>query len=164
MMIFLILLLVAISLFLIIFVLIQSDKGGGLAGSLGGMGGGSNLFGGSGAGNVLTKITTGLAIAYMVLCVAIFYISRDIQSTGKVSSELRKRAMDRKEVMPSAALDYSQEAPSSAVPSEDPFGLGQGPQPSQKAAPPQGNVHPSQTPAPPAQEPVDMFDGVQEGK
>ena len=67
---------------LVTVVLLQSGKGGGL----GGIGGGASqqVFGGAGAGNILTKITTALAVTFMVLSVALSVIS----SSGE-------RALDR---------------------------------------------------------------------
>jgi preprotein translocase subunit SecG len=51
---------------LILVVLLQSGKGGGLAGAFGGMGGaGQTLFGGRGAATFLSKATTVLGIAFM---------------------------------------------------------------------------------------------------
>ncbi len=55
-----------ICLVLILVVLLQSGKGGGLAGAFGGMGGaGQTLFGGRGAATFLSKATTVLGIAFM---------------------------------------------------------------------------------------------------
>src|SRR5207253_9212160 len=51
--------------FLILLVLIQRGKGGGLAGAFGGVGG-SSAFG-SRAGDTFTKITIGVAAAWIVL-------------------------------------------------------------------------------------------------
>jgi len=62
------------SLFLIVLVLLQRGRGGGLAGALGGMGGQSAF--GSKAGDVFTRITSGVAIVWIVLCVgALKYFS-----------------------------------------------------------------------------------------
>lgn len=55
------------SLFLIVLILLQRGRGGGLAGALGGMGGQSAF--GSKAGDVFTRITSGAAIVWIVLCV-----------------------------------------------------------------------------------------------
>ncbi|MEN6450673.1 MAG: preprotein translocase subunit SecG [Thermoguttaceae bacterium] len=63
----LIVLLIITAAFLIILVLIQRGKGGGLAGALGGMGGQSAF--GTKAGDLFTKITVGVAIVWIVLCV-----------------------------------------------------------------------------------------------
>jgi len=56
------------ALFLILLVLVQRGRGGGLAGALGGMGG-SSAFGAK-AGDVFTKITIGAATVWILLCIA----------------------------------------------------------------------------------------------
>jgi len=60
-------LLVGTSLFLILLVLIQRGRGGGLAGALGGMGGQSAF--GTKAGDLFTKITIGVATFWILLCI-----------------------------------------------------------------------------------------------
>jgi preprotein translocase subunit SecG len=60
-------LLVATSIFLILLVLIQRGRGGGLAGALGGMGGQSAF--GTKAGDLFTKITIGVATFWILLCI-----------------------------------------------------------------------------------------------
>ena len=62
---FLNLVIVILTLFLIILILIQRGKGGGLAGAFGGMGG-SSAFGAR-TGDVFTKVTVGVAIAWILL-------------------------------------------------------------------------------------------------
>ena len=59
--------LVATSVFLILLVLIQRGRGGGLAGALGGMGGQSAF--GTKAGDLFTKITIGVATFWILLCI-----------------------------------------------------------------------------------------------
>lgn len=54
------------ALFLILLVLVQRGKGGGLAGAFGGMGGQSAF--GTKAGDTFTKITVVLAAAWIILC------------------------------------------------------------------------------------------------
>ena len=61
------LLLVLSSLFLILLVLIQRGRGGGLAGAFGGAGGQSAF--GTKAGDVFTKITIGVAAFSILLCI-----------------------------------------------------------------------------------------------
>ena len=56
------------SLFLIVLVLIQQGRGGGLAGAFGGMGGQSAF--GTKAGDLFTKITIVAAAVWILLCVA----------------------------------------------------------------------------------------------
>lgn len=55
------------ALFLILLVLIQRGRGGGLAGAFGGMGGQSAF--GTKAGDVFTKITVAVAAFWIVLCI-----------------------------------------------------------------------------------------------
>jgi len=55
------------SLFLILLVLIQRGRGGGLAGAFGGMGGQSAF--GTKAGDIFTRITVGVAGFWIVLCI-----------------------------------------------------------------------------------------------
>lgn len=59
--------LVLTALFLILLVLIQRGRGGGLAGAFGGMGGQSAF--GTKAGDVFTKITVGVAGFWILLCI-----------------------------------------------------------------------------------------------
>jgi preprotein translocase subunit SecG len=64
------------ALFLIVLILLQRGRGGGLAGALGGMGGQSAF--GTKAGDVFTKITSGLAIFWILLCVvAVKYMGNE---------------------------------------------------------------------------------------
>ena len=56
------------SVFLILLVLVQRGRGGGLAGAFGGMGGQSAF--GTKAGDLFTRITMGVAGFWIVLCVA----------------------------------------------------------------------------------------------
>ena len=60
------------SIFLIILVLIQRGRSGGLAGALGGMGGQSAF--GAKAGDKFTRFTVIVAGAWILICVTLFYI------------------------------------------------------------------------------------------
>jgi preprotein translocase subunit SecG len=67
--------------FLIVLVLIQRGKGGGLAGALGGMGGQSAF--GTKAGDLFTKITIGVAGFWILLCVvSVFVLGRPQSQFG----------------------------------------------------------------------------------
>ena len=59
---------IVISVALVLVVLMQSSKGGGLAGAFGGGGGMTAAFGGRGAGTFLSKVTTVLAVLFMFSC------------------------------------------------------------------------------------------------
>jgi preprotein translocase subunit SecG len=58
-------------LFLIVVVLLQTGKGADMGAAFGG--GSQTLFGAGGAGNLLTKLTTGTAIAFMVTSLILSY-------------------------------------------------------------------------------------------
>jgi preprotein translocase subunit SecG len=55
------------AIFMILLILVQRGKGGGLAGAFGGMGGQSAF--GTKAGDTFTRITIGVAFFWIVLCV-----------------------------------------------------------------------------------------------
>lgn len=65
---FLVIIHILVCLLLTIAILMQSSKGGGLAGAFGGQGGGNlgAVFGGRGAGDFLSKLTIVLAIVFML--------------------------------------------------------------------------------------------------
>ncbi|MCG8564653.1 MAG: preprotein translocase subunit SecG [Desulfobacterales bacterium] len=60
--------------FLILVVLLQSGKGAGMGVAIGG-GAGQALFGASGPATILTKITTAIAIIFMVTSLSLAYMS-----------------------------------------------------------------------------------------
>lgn len=66
---------VIIAVSLILVVLMQSSKGEGLAGSAFGGGLSGAVFGGRGAATFLSKATSALAIAFMVMCIILAYMS-----------------------------------------------------------------------------------------
>jgi len=76
--------LLLLSLFLILLVLIQRGKGGGLAGAFGGVGG-SSAFG-SRAGDMFTRITIGVAAAWIILTMV------EVRLVRKSSQELTQGA------------------------------------------------------------------------
>ena len=58
--------------FLILVVLLQQGKGGGLS-AMGG--GGAQVFGGSGAGNFMTRLTASCAAVFMMTSLSLAYLS-----------------------------------------------------------------------------------------
>jgi preprotein translocase subunit SecG len=69
------------SLFLVLLVLVQRGRGGGIAGALGGAGGQSAF--GTKAGDLFTRITVGVAIVWIMLCCgAIYFLKTAAFSTG----------------------------------------------------------------------------------
>jgi len=65
---------VMVGFFLILVVLLQAGKGAAMGASLGGAGS-QAMFGSSGAGNFLTKLTTGAAIIFMATSLSLAVIS-----------------------------------------------------------------------------------------
>ena len=76
---------------LIVVVLLQSGKGGGLAGAFGGSGGVGAVFGGQSAATFLTKATRYLAIVFMVSSLTLAMLSRGRAGSGTVTEALRQR-------------------------------------------------------------------------
>ena len=64
---------VIVCIFLIAVVLLQRGKGAQVGAVFGG-GGGATMFGGRGAGNFLTKLTTGAAVVFMLTSLSLAYL------------------------------------------------------------------------------------------
>ena len=71
---FLLVLHVMVCLVLILVVLLQRGKGSDMGAALGG-GGSNTVFGGRGAGNFLTKLTTGAAVGFMLTSLSLSYLT-----------------------------------------------------------------------------------------
>jgi preprotein translocase subunit SecG len=83
---------VFICFFLILLVLVQNDKGGGLAGAFGGMGGGA-AFSGASAATIITKITQGTAIVSFIVILLLNALSVKKSGTREVKSELKSSSL-----------------------------------------------------------------------
>jgi preprotein translocase subunit SecG len=94
---FLILLHVVVSIALIVAVLLQSGKGGGLAGTFGGSGVTGGVFGGRGAAPFLVKATTVFAVLFMLTAISLNFVN---PSTGTGKSVL-ERTMTGNKAAPS---------------------------------------------------------------
>ncbi len=82
---------ILISLSLVIVVLLQSGKGGGLAGAFGGAGGVGAVFGGQTAASFLTKATRYLAIGFMLTSLTMAFVVRGRTIGGAVQEGLESR-------------------------------------------------------------------------
>jgi preprotein translocase subunit SecG len=82
---------VFICLFLIVVVLLQAGKGGGMGIAFGG-GGSQTVFGSSGAGNFLTRLTAGFAVAFFVNSLVLAYLSSQSDSKRLQSLSAQKAA------------------------------------------------------------------------
>ncbi len=88
---------VIISIFLIIVVLMQASKGGGLAGTFGGANIGA-VFGVRRTADFLSKLTTALAVAFLLLSLAINYFLPG--RTGSTESIIQRGASQQQSVPP----------------------------------------------------------------
>ena len=93
-------------LFLIVVVLLQTGKGADMGAVFGG--GSQTLFGSSGAGNFLTKLTTGTAITFMLTSLILTY-----SASRTPTSNLLNR-------LPAAAEAPAQPAPLANTPAAEP--------------------------------------------
>lgn len=107
-----------VCLFLILVVLLQSGKGGGLGSALGG-GASQQIFGGAGAGNLLTRLTAGFAFAFMALSVWLAFLS----SSGEQSLDraVREQTAAQEAAAESEAADEG-EQPAEATEAPEPEG------------------------------------------
>ena len=99
---------------LIVVVLLQSGKGGGLAGAFGGAGGVGAVFGGQAAATFLTKATRYLAIGFMVTSLSLAMALKGlIGGGGTVTEGLEER-------QPAAATTAGEVVPVEGVQSDLP--------------------------------------------
>ena len=135
---------VFVSILLICAILLQSGRGGGLAG-LGGAAAGQ-VFGGRGAGNFLTKLTSTAAIVFFLTSMVLSF-----GTSGK--SSVISKAKGSADTAPAAAAPVAEEAPAAeAAPTaeEAPAEATAAPAPSAEEAP-AADVAPSAEPAPAAE-------------
>jgi preprotein translocase subunit SecG len=83
---FLVVLHVMVCLILIVVVLLQRGKGAEIGAVFGG-GASSTVFGSRGAGNFLTRITTGAAIIFMVTSMALAYLNAESRQGERLFEE-----------------------------------------------------------------------------
>lgn len=104
---------VLISILLVVSILLQSSKGGGLAGMFGGGGGMGGVFGGRGAASFLSKVTMYLAIGFATTSLSIGFLS---SGHGRQAKSAVQDVMERQ----SAPTDIIPAVPGSgeSLPSE----------------------------------------------
>ena len=86
---------------IILLVLVQNDKGGGLAGAFGGMGGGA-AFTGSSTVTILTKITQWVGIVAFALLLMLNYYGMKANRVAQNESELKGARKGLSTVLPPA--------------------------------------------------------------
>lgn len=130
---------------LILVVLLQSGKGGGLAGAFGGGGGSQALFGGRGAATFLSKSTAVLGCLFMLTSLALALLS-GAHRASEPDSLMRKAQQEQEAPQP---LPFATDTPAE-TPAAVPLPAGSGsatPAGSAQPAPAQSQV-PGQSPAP----------------
>ncbi len=90
-----------VSILMTFVILIQSSKGGGLAGTFGGTNAMGTVFGGKGAGTFLTKVTAVLAGLFLLIALIMGMITRGrIDQASLVEKERAKRVTSPARVLP----------------------------------------------------------------
>jgi preprotein translocase subunit SecG len=109
---FLYVLYVIVCVFLILVVLLQAGRGG-MGSAFGG--GSQTVFGGSGAGNFLTRLTVIMAAMFMVLSASLTYVS----SSGEQSLERAEKLLrEKEEARKAATKDKAGKATKAPEPAE----------------------------------------------
>ena len=85
-----------VSLILIMIILMQASQGGGLSGTFGGQAA-SSILGGQSAGNILSRITTWLAVIFLSLAIIISLLSGPKTES---STSVVKQAADERPILP----------------------------------------------------------------
>ena len=116
------LLLIVSSIFLILIVMVQRGKGGGLAGALGGMGGQSAL--GTKAGDLFTRITIGVAAVWIItsmIALKLFTVGGGVISEQMGADQVLPPPAATSPATPGQATpEKALAAPSTPAPAEQP--------------------------------------------
>src|SRR5215475_13515284 len=102
---------VFVCIFLILVVLLQAGKGGGM-GLAFGSSGAQTVFGGSGAGNFLTKLTAGTAVIFMITSLTLAYFAS--AKEGAWLDEYEKRMSEQNKRDKAARDKLGTQAPTPA--------------------------------------------------
>ena len=112
---FMVLLLIT-ALFLILLVLVQRGKGGGLAGAFGGLGGQSAF--GTKAGDLFTRVTIGAAAFWIILCmVTVRFIGTTGEGKDPFGGDAEREGQSREGVSGVPSTDTESDDSSPPVPS-----------------------------------------------
>ncbi len=126
---FLLFLHVVVSIALVVSVLLQSGKGGGLAGTFGGSGVTGGVFGGRGAAPFLVKATTIFAVLFMLTAISLNFVNPTPRSgssvlertmTGNKAAPSAPAVTDKMPVTPSSPSSPASSTPASSTPAGKP--------------------------------------------
>jgi len=132
---------------LVLVVLLQAGKGADMGAVFGGAS--STIFGSSGAGNFLTRLTTAAAIVFMTTSLALTYVG----SRGGGSTIMPEKGMERALDPAAAAPDAAVDGEAAAVADSAPAGEAAAPAGDTAAAPAAGGETAPAAPAAPAAAP-----------
>ena len=106
---------ILVSFLLVIVILLQSGKGGGLAGSMGG-GVSTAMFGGQGADKLMIRLTSGLAATFMILAILISFTGNP--GKARPDSIVRQQAAQQLQapIQPITNIDLPELANPSGLP------------------------------------------------
>jgi preprotein translocase subunit SecG len=107
---FLTILYVVVCVFLILVVLLQAGRGGGMGSAFGGSS--QSVFGGAGAGNFLTRLTVIMAAMFMVLSASLAYLSTSSDKALEKASRAVKAREDARKLDTKSKKDTEGKAPS----------------------------------------------------
>ena len=108
---------ILVSIGLILVVLLQTGKGADMGAVFGGAS--STIFGSSGAGNFLTRLTTGMAIVFMITSLTLGYFSGK-KPSASVFDKSKVEAEQRAGQQPGPVTTPQAPAPSAAPQAETP--------------------------------------------
>jgi preprotein translocase subunit SecG len=131
---------VMVCLFLVVVVLLQRGKGAEIGAVFGG-GSGATLFGSRGAGNFLTKLTTGAAVVFMLTSLSLAYFAQE----GVRSDLFDEDAPAQQQPASPFAEPQATEPPAEGAPAPEAGGFQEVPAPAE--------APPADAPAPPAEAP-----------
>jgi preprotein translocase subunit SecG len=109
---------VMVCLVLILVVLLQRGKGSDIGAALGG-GGGNTVFGGRGAGNFLTKLTTGAAVTFMLTSLSLSYLTNVEQEVFAFDEEVVEETLPEGEASPDGLEEIDVDADSAGEVADD---------------------------------------------
>lgn len=119
---------VIICFLLVVSVLLQAGKGGGLSGSFG-TGGSQALFGGRGAATFFSKATVVLGALFFVSSLALAMMSTQVSARRSLVQEAAKRANPESPSTPPTGAGQKAPAPQGAQPASTPLSVPTNPQP-----------------------------------
>src|SRR4029077_19376946 len=109
---FLTILYVFVCLFLILVVLLQAGRGGGMGAAFGGSS--QTVFGGAGAGNFLTRLTVVMAAMFMLLSATLAYLSSGSDKALENAAKAIHMRGDAPKLTPKDKAKAAQEKPGPA--------------------------------------------------